>query len=230
MQPAEVRKPPVGAVFALHLPREPGKCPWCGLPIEERTPVRKQLKTIHAACNAELAIISDPSQARWYVLKRDKGICADCGEDWSEMARFFPTFIVPPREHHYYERSLRVTEGPKVGQIVRLSEEVFDWDAPRKKREVFLYVALTAVSLWHVDHKTPLWKVRHMSPLERLEYFKLANLITRCEPCHKVKTREEAAERAKFERLADPRRESKPKERFRRPRFEPTPVKRLEDL
>lgn len=57
---------------------------------------------------------------------------------------------------------------------------------------------------WHVDHKVPLWKVSHLPPLQRIDYFKLANLVTRCEKCHKEKTKDEAAERAHLNRLASP--------------------------
>jgi len=61
---------------------------------------------------------------------------------------------------------------------------------------------------WQVDHKVPLWKVAHLPPLERIEYFKLANLITRCEDCHKKKTKAEAAERAHFRRLSEPEKQA----------------------
>lgn len=49
---------------------------------------------------------------------------------------------------------------------------------------------------WQVDHHIPLFRVAHMEPLQRLEYFKLANLVTRCTACHVVKSRGEASERA----------------------------------
>lgn len=61
---------------------------------------------------------------------------------------------------------------------------------------------------WQVDHHTPLWKVAHMEPLQRLEYFKLHNLVTRCTNCHEIKSAKEAAERAHGRKV---RGENKPK-------------------
>lgn len=68
---------------------------------------------------------------------------------------------------------------------------------------------VVSVVLWHVDHNIPLWKVAHMPPLQRIEYFKLWNLVTRCEKCHKAKSKREEAEQAHFDRLAEPK-DSKP--------------------
>lgn len=69
-----------------------------------------------------------------------------------------------------------------------------------------------SVELWHVDHHIPLWKVRHLHPLQRIEYFKLANLITRCERCHARKSAKESAERAHFKRIS---KKEKPKVKSR---------------
>lgn len=172
----EVRTPPYRAVFALHLPRAPGKCDWCGLPCEDRTPARKQVRLRHYACDAELAVIQSPAQARWYVEKRDHGICIDCREDWSDRYRF--------------------AKGTNLTWSVEAA------DQEDKRAGFYCASEVIWVSLWHVDHRVPLWKARDMPPVQRIEYFKLANLVTRCEPCHKVKTRREAAERAKFNDMA----------------------------
>lgn len=174
-----VRKPPVDAQFALHLPKVRGKCQWCGKPVDDDGRIYW-----HFDCHVEFSIIIFPDAARRAVEKRDHGICVDCGEDWSER---------------YVLRSsgTRVTISPDQG---------FDWsdeDARAQHHEerragFWLYSELVWVSLWHVDHKTPLWKVRHMLLLRRLEFFKLANLITRCHRCHAFKTKKESADRAKF--------------------------------
>lgn len=153
----EVRKPPVDAVFALHLPQVTGKCRWCGKPTDE--PGRK---VWHTACEIEFKIIIMPDVARRALEQRDHGICCDCGADWSERYKF--------------------RKGPEY------------WSAGAKVTEVIW------ISLWHNDHKVPLWKVRGMDPLKRLEYFKLANMVTRCERCHALKTSDEAGEKAKYDR------------------------------
>lgn len=73
------RKPPYRSQLKLHLPRLRGKCQWCGLPTEEKTPANGLLRYWHKACETEFRIIVFPASARSHVRKRDKGICADCG-------------------------------------------------------------------------------------------------------------------------------------------------------
>jgi 5-methylcytosine-specific restriction endonuclease McrA len=206
-QPVDVRKPPIGAVLRLHPQGQRGLCGWCGLPVTETTPVRGYLKYWHDACAFEMGVIESPEQARAAVLGRDHGICADCGEDWSDMVRFAPAY--PATEWHRENFNPdQLSPGPKPGSLVVISY-VSEWNPKTKHFEhAGPHVELTVISLWHVDHKVPLWKVRHLPPLQRLEYFKLANLITRCEPCHKLKSKKEASERAHFNELAG---ENKPK-------------------
>jgi len=184
--------PCIAAVFAQHLPRVVGKCPWCGLEQTDRTPVKKLLKFMHNACQAELDVIKSPGYARWHVWKRDHGICAECGDDYSQMYRFEP------------EHRDRITRLPTI------SYDIHGWNTKHEVR--IAYTALRAVSLWHVDHKVPLWKVRHMPPLQRVGYFKLANLVTLCDRCHDKKTREENTDRGKSKRAVKPK--DKPKTKW----------------
>lgn len=181
----DVRKPPVQAVFRQHPQEVRGTCCWCGLPCEETTPGRGWLKWWHAACELEYNIIIRPEAARRAVEHRDHGICCDCDEDWSER---------------YLLRSSGVTVTVSDGWSLSPGAE---YQADRRAG-FYAYSEVLYVSLWHVDHKVPLWKVTHMPDLQRLEYFKLANLITRCHICHARKTKGEAAERAKFDRRAQP--------------------------
>lgn len=202
--PADVRKPPVRAVTSQHKQGVRGLCGWCGLAVEEKTEVRGYLKYWHDACDIERSIIEQPAMARYYVEKRDHGICCDCGEDWSQMSVFRPAN--PTGAHHPGDDPDpdRYSPGPKPGTWCIVSHR---GGAP--------YIELLVISLWHVDHKVPLWKVRHMPDLQRLEYFKLANLITRCHRCHAFKTRKEAADRAKFNDQGDPEPEpEKPKRKW----------------
>lgn len=174
----DVRKPPVGAVIRLHQQGVRGWCGWCGAVVTEKTEARGWLKWWHDACAEEMAVIEQPSRARDVVFRRDHGICCDCGEDWSERHTFRP---------EYKDRVERGIEGSV-------------WEDG--DRYIAIYNPIIWISLWHVDHKVPLWKVRDMPDLQRLEYFKLANLITRCHRCHEFKTTDEAGERAKFKRAA----------------------------
>lgn len=55
---------------------------------------------------------------------------------------------------------------------------------------------------WQADHEFPLWLVDITRPRsEILVYWSLANLKTRCDDCHKAKSKREAAERAKMKRI-----------------------------
>lgn len=155
-----IRRPPIEAVYALHVPRERGKCRWCGLPQAELSPIRNQVKAMHAACTVEIQIIRDPTSARRAVWRRDAGKCSTCD--------------APPRSE----------------------------DRPRNYG--LSTPTIVTVDLWHVDHKIPLWKVAHMPPEQRIEYFKLPNLVTLCTECHERKTAKEASERAHFNHLSEP--------------------------
>lgn len=188
---SDVRKPPTGAVLKLHKQGVRGSCGWCGEPVAEKTEVHGWLKFWHSDCSTEMGIIEQPNLARDAVFVRDLGICIDCGEDWSNAARLVPEFYVSAwREHHFDDDNSTI--GPDGKRRVQIH-----------KYDGFAYVSLKAISLWHVDHKIPLWKVQHMPALQRIEYFKLTNLVTRCEPCHIVKSRRETAERHKFDDQAE---------------------------
>lgn len=77
-----VRSPPIKELMAKHLPNEPGKCCWCGLKIDEKTPTGRESKASwHPACLHDYKIIMQPSYARDVVYSRDRGICKRCGKD-----------------------------------------------------------------------------------------------------------------------------------------------------
>lgn len=185
-----IRKPPIGAVLSQHKQGVRGLCGWCGLAVDETTPVRGWKKFWHDTCAEELAIISQPDRARAAVFARDKGICSDCGEDWSLMSAFRPTY--PARPTVIDPDPERYSPGPKAGTFCLVSTRGGD-----------PYVELLVISLWHADHVVPLWKVFHLPPLRRLEYFKLANLVTLCHRCHKKKSKSEESEKAHLDRMAD---------------------------
>lgn len=187
----DVRKPPVRAVLSQHKQGVRGLCGWCGLAVEETTEVRGWLKFWHAACELEMGVITAPAQARAALFDRDKGICSECGEDWSGRYVFRPGGSI-----------FICGTWPETKQFRAERMEGF-----------WVYSEVIWVSLWHGDHKVPLWKVRHLHDLQRLEYFKLHNLVTLCERCHAFKTKREAAERAKFNEQADPKPE-KPKAKW----------------
>lgn len=215
-----VRKPPVEAVFAIHPQGVRGSCQWCGKEVTERTEVRGWLKFWHDDCKWEFQIVTMPDMARRAVFDRDHGICADCGEDWSEAVRLIPDHYV---SHSYaVHNPERVTPGPKPNTWVFLSGHGDE-----------RYVSLREVSLWHVDHHNSLESASRLPPLQRIEFFKLANLKTRCDPCHKRKSAKEAAQRAHYRELAGENKE-KPKRDWggrgfqKRAEFTPRPPRQID--
>ena len=175
----DLRRAPFNEIHRLHRTRERGKCDWCGKPCEERTPVRKQLKLRHGDCDVELQTASSPEAARRLVFDRDGGVCVDCGGAFSEMSRFRAEMPV----NKFTGFACVSYIGPHAGE-------------PRP------YTRIIWISMWHVDHVVPLWKVQHLPAAERIKYFLLPNLLTRCDKCHARKSKREAAERAHFDRLA----------------------------
>lgn len=213
---SDVRKPPLDEIFALHLPQERGKCRWCGKPTDDRDS-RGKLRWWHPECEVIVQMLARAEVLRRHVFNRDLGICAKCGEDYSERARFVPTYVVSKREMELWTDEARsnpsehVSPGPRPDQFVRLSwENEGEWWGGKRDRVRYPYVALTAISMWQVEHRTPLWKVAHMPAVQRIAYFMLDAVETWCEVCHKFKTAKESADRAKINaRLKEP--EAKPK-------------------
>jgi hypothetical protein len=199
-----VRKPPLDAVMALHLPQKRGKCRWCGKPTVERTGHTKALRWWHADCEAIVHAISRAEIMRDLVFARDKGICAVCGEDWSEHFRLVPEYV--PKWRSGAEQDEHATRGPDGKRFV-----VQHWTAEYQGTPPTLaglvgrypWVSLIAISLWHVEHVVPLWKVEHLPAVDRIRYFMLSNLQTVCEPCHKHKSRKETAERHHYVRMGE---------------------------
>lgn len=200
----EVRKPPVRARLALHKQGIRGWCGWCGTAVEDKTPGRGWLKWWHDACAEEMAVIEQPDCARRALLERDNGVCCDCGEDWSEKFLLLPEYG-GRGVYHVFPDGV----GRRTAHISYLQPDS-NSSCGRNCEGARPYTPLKKVSLWHADHKVPLWKVEHLPDLERLSYFTLANLVTRCHQCHERKTTEEAAERAHFKRLVAPAK-AKPK-------------------
>lgn len=192
----ELRTAPVKAVFALHPQGKRGSCQWCGKPTDERTPALGKRRWWHAACELEYQICIRTDVARQAVEQRDHCICADCGRDCTNDYRARP------------EYSATIHEGR---QHSWLPDVPGDWFGKRGGGVQIFWNPIVWVSLWHVDHHIPLWKVQHLPPLPRIEYFKLGNLVTRCERCHALKSKKESAERAHFKRL--------PKKQKRRAEF-----------
>jgi hypothetical protein len=58
------------------------------------------------------------------------------------------------------------------------------------------YQAVQFVTGLQVDHDTPIWATRVLPRADRIPFFGPSNARLRCDPCHKAKTKREAATRA----------------------------------
>lgn len=193
-RPRDLRRPPTRAILSQHPQGVRGICGWCGGVVTEKTEVRGWLRYWHDACEFERQIIEQPDVARRAVFDRDHGVCADCGEDHSESVRWVPAY------------GFETSTGERLGVT-----SLWHWVDLKSHRSLakcdhgaWAYTEIRSISLWHVDHKVPLWKVAHLPDLQRIEFFKLANLVTLCERCHKRKSARETAERHHLDRLVEP--------------------------
>jgi 5-methylcytosine-specific restriction enzyme A len=68
---------------------------------------------------------------------------------------------------------------------------------PRKKVGVIAgpYTEIRRKRAFEVDHEVPLWSIAHLPDGDRVRYFMLDNLRTRCPTCHKAKTLREGTAR-----------------------------------
>lgn len=188
----DIRKPPMPEGF---MTRPRGTCRWCGEPVlypagHKRAGQPDERRNWHAGnygepnCVHEYKIVADPSYARRQVFKRDGGKCHDCG-----TVVGVTTLI----DRSFYAGAYR------AGTVV-------DYDEDRKPIIAdgpFCQVHYTERQYWEVDHAHPLWLVDRSKPFEEIiQYWQLGNLLTRCtDPCHKEKSAEEAAARAKGKRI-----------------------------
>ena len=86
----DVRVPPTKAVFDLHLPRQDGKCQWCGKHVEDGAFNVHLRARWHEECLHDFKIIVWKDYARAQVWQRDRGICVECGKDASAHLGFRP--------------------------------------------------------------------------------------------------------------------------------------------
>lgn len=124
---------------------EPGTCKWCGRDVGLTRSGRPSKATWHKKCYRAWKLHAWPSITRKAVWRRDKGICANCGEECAKNRN----------------------EARNSG----LSE-------------------------WHMDHVKPLVEAKG-----DISYWKLSNLQSLCDTCHKLKTSAEATSRALLRKM-----------------------------
>ena len=125
------------------------------------------------ACVASCLIMCNPGQAKTYVEMRDRGVCAACGIDTEQIK-------------DAYKGALNLVEYT---------------DPDRYEKFEQIRAAMRALGfptsgvLWDMDHR--------LEVVRGGGHCGLSNLETLCRPCHKVKTKKLAGERAAERKLAN---------------------------
>lgn len=173
-----------------------GVCKWgCG------EPVAKPALYWHKACFEEYALHTRASDQKAYLVQCHGRRCATCR-------------AVEPQKWSYSEvrcltadwirRSFRATAPDMVEWAALLWEgSAKRWaDQTPEERAIGGQQDIERVCALEVDHRIPLWEVADLPDDERRWYFGPGNLWLLCPPCHKLKTKREAARRAYERRLA----------------------------
>lgn len=179
------RRPPMPPLFDSV--KQAGHCRWCARPIwlDQRRLRVNRRRSWHPDCLDQYLLLTRPERMRIFIWQRDQGRCYICG-----------------RVHKATIRALvEYGDGDRFALLSEWAYTLITFDIP---------------NTWDVEHKVPLWKVAALPDVERIKYFLPDNAALACRrPCHEEKSRREAAERAKFDRLAD-RKEGRPRSKAAR--------------
>jgi hypothetical protein len=165
-----------------------GHCSWCGEVILVRKLGIAEVSLRRGwhdgrdgepNCLHQLKLHTDREVQVNHVLARDGVGCCDCGQPegrWTQGG--YPSDpdklrAWGPKWERWYPAEIWVGEFAMVSWSTRLE----------------------------LEHETPLWSVAHLPDEERRPYFGPDNLKLRCRRCHAVKTKREAGDRAKGDRL-----------------------------
>lgn len=124
------------------------------------------------ACVIEHKVRTRPAFAKMMVFRRDAGVCAICHTDTKELAR------------ELWEEGLRFGRTHQQ-RLLGLH------GIPRNRK---VYCRKYGGNLWDLEHTLPVWKGGGEAGLNAL--------ATMCVPCHREKTKREAAERAAIRRVS----------------------------
>lgn len=183
-----------------------GHCRWCG---GEITKGKIKQRNWHDGRDGEpnclelFKIATTSAEQRRAVFKRDKGVCHDCGVDTEKepiTLRASARSRLWARDGGYSVGLIHLSQS----ELARLTGKIDLDDSGRHLLPIGPYCDLEfdATHSWEADHDFPLWLVDRTKPREEIiKYWLLGNLVTRCCPCHKLKSKEEAAARAKGKRI-----------------------------
>jgi hypothetical protein len=172
-----------------------GICKWCG------KAVAKPAIYWHKECKASYFLHTRLEDQLPFLISRDGEKCAmvGCGVRPMKWSRGIETrltfedcrYFADTPENNAFKATL--WHRPE-GRWQDLTPEERETGACNDNIERVLAL--------EVDHRIALWEVAHLPDDERRWYFGPGNLWLLCPPCHKAKTRREAAKRAFEKRMA----------------------------
>jgi hypothetical protein len=167
------------------LPRQRGRCKWCGETIYRRDKHGRVVvcgrsewhrgRTVHPDAEPEPDCLAE-YQAQAFTFRdavglRDEGVCAECGRDCdAERTAWL---------------ARRPGRGPWPDGLRYGTPEWAAWELPHEQ----------AREAWEAE-EPPHWHADHIVALEDGGEHSLANAQTLCEPCHSRKTAAENSARA----------------------------------
>lgn len=178
-------------------------CKWCDQPIPKVIDGKSSTQRLwHPGCLHEFKLHTDLSTQFDFLVDRDGERCAmvGCGATPVKWLRG-PVYTITANQ---VRRGFRST----VPNMIEWARTL--WEAPERpwtelteeERQIGAQQTLDRqTSALEVDHRVALWTVANLPDEERRWYFGPGNLWLLCPPCHKAKTRREAAERAAFKRF-----------------------------
>lgn len=183
---------------------KPMICRWCGKRIPLVIDGKKSTQRFyHPECKREYYLHTQLREQFDFLIERDGERCAmvGCGATpvkWNPG----PVFTMTADS---IRKGFRANEPDMIEWAAQLWEAA---DKPWQERTEEEAQIGAQQSLCYrsraleVDHRIPLWEVAHLPDDERRWYFGPGNLWLLCPPCHKAKTRREAARRAFEKRMA----------------------------
>lgn len=185
----------------------PGWCKWCGFEIKfldgPKMGQRNERRYWHPECAHEFELHSRASAQFDYVAGRDGERCIDCGASPKKWIRGEAMSSLVQEFQRKDAWAWEFWTAREIGPLPRCFDPLTGTSIP-EHRDVWMLrggqCSIQRVSALEVDHIVPLWKVADLPGDERRPYFGPRNLRLRCPPCHKAKTKREAAERAQARR------------------------------
>ncbi len=181
---------------------KPMVCRWCGKVIPLVINGKKSTQRFyHPECKTEYYLHTQLPVQFDFLVNRDGEKCAMIGCGATPIK--WNSGPVHTMTANSIRRAFRADAPDMVEWAAQLWEGPEPWaERTDEEQQIGAQQSLGyRSSALEVDHRIPLWEIAHLPDDERRAYFGPENLWLLCPPCHKAKTRREAAQRARERRM-----------------------------